>query len=146
LTHSKTRKKLTKSKKFLFFDLGVRRVAAQEGTKLSRETMGLIFEQFIGLELLRAAHIKGQGAKIRFWRDPDGPEVDWVIDSGNSYIPLEVKWTENPSLSDIRHLEVFLSEYKSAKKGYIVCQIPRKANLSDRVIAIPWQSIDEVFL
>ncbi|MFH1189350.1 MAG: ATP-binding protein [Candidatus Omnitrophota bacterium] len=144
LTQSKTRKKLTKSDKYLFFDLGVRRLAAREGTKLSRDTMGQIFEQFVGLELLRSARTNGHGAKIRFWRDPDGPEVDWVIDKNAIYTPLEVKWTDSPSRSDIRHLEVFLSEYKSAKTGYLVCQVPRKANLSDRIIAIPWQSIDEI--
>ena len=144
LTQSKTRKKLTKSAKYLFFDLGVRRLAAREGTKLPRETMGQIFEQFIGLELLRSAHTKGKATKIRFWRDPDGPEVDWVIDADGAYTPLEVKLTENPSSSDIRHLEVFLSEYKSAKVGYLICQVPRKANLSERVIALPWQSIDEI--
>jgi len=144
LTQSKTRKKLTKSEKFLFFDLGVRRLAAREGTKLSRDTMGQLFEQFVGLELLRSAHTKGPGLKIRFWRDPDGPEVDWVIDADGAYTPLEVKWTENPSPADIRHLEVFLSEYKPAKKGYLVCRIPRKAVLSDRIIAIPWQSIGEI--
>ena len=144
LTQSKTRKKLTKSEKYLFFDLGVRRLAAREGTKLSRDTMGQIFEQFVGLELLRSVHTKGHGVKIRFWRDPDGPEVDWVIDRDAVYTPLEVKWTENPSRGDIRHLEVFLSEYKSAKVGYLVCQVPRKAALSDRIVAIPWQSIDEI--
>ena len=144
LTQSKTRKKLTKSDKFLFFDLGVRRVAAREGTKLSRDTMGKIFEQFIGLELLRCTHTLNSMARIRFWRDPDGPEVDWVIDKNGTYIPVEVKWTENPTASDIRYLEVFLSEYSSAKVGYLVCQIPRKAKLSDRVFAIPWQSVDEL--
>ena len=144
LTQSKTRKKLTKSEKYLFFDLGVRRLAAREGEKLSRDTMGEIFEQFIGLELLRTIHTKGQGVKVRFWRDPDGPEVDWVIDSGGAYTPLEVKWTDNPKTNDIRHLEVFLSEYKTAKTGYLVCQVPRKAKLSDKITAIPWQSIDEV--
>ncbi|PIY82039.1 MAG: hypothetical protein COX96_05030 [Candidatus Omnitrophica bacterium CG_4_10_14_0_2_um_filter_44_9] len=144
LTQSKTRKKLTKSEKYLFFDMGVRRLAAREGTKLPRETMGQIFEQFIGLELLRSARIKGKATKIRFWRDPDGPEVDWVIDADGVYTPLEVKLTENPSSSDIRHLEVFLSEYRSAKVGYLICQVPRKANLSERVIALPWRSISEL--
>ncbi len=144
LTHSKTRKKLTKSDKYLFFDLGVRRLAAREGTKLSRDTMGLIFEQFIGLELLRNAHINGKGEKVRFWRDPDGPEVDWVVDADGVYTPIEVKWTENPTSADIRHLEVFLSEYKAAEKGYVVCRVPRKAKLSDRIFAIPWQFIDEI--
>ncbi len=144
LTQSKTRKKLTKSEKYLFFDLGVRRLAAREGAKLSRDAMGMIFEQFIGLELLRFAHAKGHGTKIKFWRDPDGPEVDWIIDEDGAYIPLEVKLTANPAISDIRHLEVFLSEYKTAKQGFLVCQVPRRLRLSERVFALPWQEISEV--
>jgi len=144
LTRSKVRKKLTKSKKFLFFDLGVRRVAAREGTKLPREAMGDIFEQFIGLELLRAAHIANPAARIRFWRDPDGPEVDWIIDKNGAYTPVEVKWTDHPAVGDIRYLEVFLAEYPSAKAGYLVCRIPRRTKLSDRVFALPWQFISEL--
>ena len=144
LTQSKTRKKLTKSEKFLFFDLGVRRVAAREGTKLSRDTMGKIFEQFVGLELLRRGHTSNSAARIRFWRDPEGPEVDWIIDKNGAYTPIEVKWTQNPTAGDIRYLEIFLSEYSSAKVGYLVCQIPRKAKLSARVFALPWQLVDEL--
>jgi predicted AAA+ superfamily ATPase len=144
VTKSRTRKKLTKSEKYLFFDLGVRRLAAREGTKLPRETMGLLFEQFIGLELLRASHIMGRGARIKFWRDPDGPEVDWIVDEDGLCTPVETKWTESPKPGDIRHLEVFLSEYKSGKKGFLVCRIPRKMKLSEKVIALPWQSISEV--
>lgn len=144
LTQSKTRKKLTKSEKFLFFDLGVRRLAAHEGIRPPRDTVGALFEQFIGLELLRSAHIKSHGAKIRFWRDPDGPEVDWVVDKDGVYTPIEVKLTGNPAAGDIRHLEVFLSEYKTAKAGFLVCQVPRKVKMSEKVFALPWQSIDEV--
>lgn len=144
LTQSKTRKKLTKSEKYLFFDLGVRRLAAREGTRLSRDTLGRIFEQFIGLELLRSRHASSPAAKIRFWRDPDGPEVDWIIDQNGAYTPVEVKWTENPAASDIRHLETFLSEYPSAKAGYLVCRVPRKVKLSGQVFALPWQSVHEL--
>lgn len=144
LTQSKTRKKLTKSEKFLFFDLGVRRVAAREGTKLPRDTMGKIFEQFIGLELLRGTHTVNPTARIRFWRDPDGPEIDWVIDKNGVYTPVEVKWTQNPTPADIHYLEVFLSEYSSAQAGYLICQIPRKIKLSARVFALPWQAVGEL--
>ncbi|MBI3251901.1 MAG: ATP-binding protein [Candidatus Omnitrophica bacterium] len=144
LTQSKTRKKLTRSQKYLFFDLGVRRLAAREGAKPSRDTLGKIFEQFIGLELLRSAHAVGQGARIRFWRDPDGPEVDWVIDQNGAYTPVEVKWTENPVLSDARHLEIFLSEYAASGTGYLVCRVPGKIKMSRRVTALPWQMVDEL--
>ena len=144
LTHSKTRKKLTKSVKYLFFDLGVRRLAAREGPMLSRDAMGRLFEQFVGLELLRSTHAKNQATRIRFWRDPDGPEVDWVIDDEGMYTPIEVKWTDKPNASDTRHLQVFLSEYRSARAGYLVCQVPRKIRLSDGVTALPWQSLGEL--
>ena len=54
LSESRTRKKLTKSPRYLFFDLGVRRAAADEGRRLSPRVLGALFEQFVGLELLRA--------------------------------------------------------------------------------------------
>jgi len=144
VTHSRTRKKLTKSEKYLFFDLGVRRVAAREGIKPSRETLGCLFEQFVGLELVRCAHVAHRAVAIRFWRDPDGPEVDWVIDEEGAYTPIEVKWTNTPRVEDARSLETFLAEYPSAKAGYLVCHVPRKAKLSDRVTALPWHAIDEL--
>ena len=144
LTKSKTRKKLTKAQKYLFFDLGVRRLAAREGTALSRDTLGLLLEQFIGLELIRCARISDRRVQIRFWRDPDGPEVDWVIEDRDRYVPVEVKWTDSPSPRDTRHLQVFLSEYRNALKGYLVCQTPRRMKLADRILAIPWQEVDEL--
>ncbi|MBI4433131.1 MAG: ATP-binding protein [Candidatus Omnitrophica bacterium] len=144
ITRSKTRKKLTRSGKYLFFDLGVRRLAAREGAKPSRDALGGLFEQFVGLELLRSAHVSSPNVRIRFWRDPDGPEVDWVIDQNGVYTPVEVKWTENPTSGDIRHLEVFIREYSSAKEGYLACRVPRKVKLSRRVSAIPWQNVDEL--
>lgn len=142
LTRSATRKKLTKSEKYLFFDLGVRRLAAREGAKLSRDTMGRLFEQFIGLELIRCAHATRRALAIRFWRDPDGPEVDWVIDDEGTYTPIEVKWTDSPQGSDARSLDTFLAEYPSAKAGYVVCRVPRRVQLSRRVTAIPWHAVD----
>ena len=144
LTRSKTRKKLTKSATYLFFDLGVRRLAAREGTQPSRETQGRLFEQFVGLELVRCAHVAGPRWTIRFWRDPDGPEVDWVIDHDGRYTPVEVKWTDAPRAGDIRNLEIFLDEYPTARAGYLVCQVPRAAKLSDRVTALPWHAVDNL--
>jgi len=38
--------------------------------------LGALFEQFMGLELLRAARPTSPPLHLRFWRDPDGPEVD----------------------------------------------------------------------
>jgi len=144
LTHSKTRKKLTKAEKFLFFDLGVRRAAAREGIRPSREALGNFFEQFVGLELIRCSRLIDRNVHIRFWRDPDGPEVDWVIEEEGHYTPIKVKWTDSPSFKNIRHIETFLSEYKAVHGGYLVCRVPRRIKLSDKVSAIPWQNVDDL--
>ena len=144
LTGSKTRKKLTKSSKYLFFDLGVRRVAAREGIKLPRERFGFLFEQFVGLELIRSGRLSDKKIKVRFWRDPDGPEVDWVIEGEEGYTPIEVKWTEAPCERDVKHLRVFLKEYKKANRAYLVCRAPRKIKLANDIYAIPWQKTDEL--
>ncbi len=146
ITKSKTRKKLTKSQKYLFFDLGVRRVAAREGIKQPREMLGKLFEQFIGLELIRYSRLSHKRSRVFFWRDPDGPEVDWVLDIENTYIPIEIKWTDSPTKSDIKHLKVFLSEYNNTKLGYLVCQTPRKLKLDENIFAIPWQEINKLFV
>jgi predicted AAA+ superfamily ATPase len=135
------RKKLTKASRFLFFDLGVRRAAAGEGHKLSIPRLGELFEHYIGLELLRYIHLDSAYSQLRFWRDPDGPEVDWVIDREKEYIPIEVKWTQTPRESDARHLRLFLEEYREARQGYIVCRTPRPFKLARNITCIPWQEL-----
>lgn len=145
-TKSKTRKKLAKTHKYVFVDLGIRRIAAGEGEHLPRAYMGHLFEQFVGLELIRNSHLLTKRTKIRYWRDPDGPEIDWLIDHPEILIPIEVKWTDRPTMNDAKHLMTFLQEYPNAKRAYIVCRIPRNQKLSEHIYAIPWQNIKELFL
>lgn len=145
LSTSATRKKLTRSDKYLFFDLGVRRVAAREGRHPPRSQWGMLFEQFVGLELLRCFRSQQRSVKLRFWRDPDGPEVDWVVARDGTYLPIEVKWTDAPEAGDARHLNCFMKEYPTFGKGYVVCRVPQKIKISDQVIALPWQTfLDEI--
>lgn len=143
-SESSTRKKLTKSSKFLFFDLGVRRLAAKEGIRLGKNRMGELFEHYIGLEISRLARFYGGRISLSFWRDPDGPEVDWLIKSSERLIPIEVKYKEKIEAKDYRHLEIFLDEYNE-KKGYVLCLAERPYKLTNRITALPWQQLEHVF-
>lgn len=140
VTRSSSRKKLTKASRYLLFDLGVRRLAAGEGRRLHPSRLGDLFEQFVALELVRIARVHAPGARVRFWRDPDGPEVDWVLEHEGRYLPIEVKLTDRPSERDARHLLVFMEEYKT-KRGLVVCTAPRPIRLGRNVTAIPWQDL-----
>lgn len=141
LFQSATRKKLSKASKYLFFDLGVRRFSANEGSKLGAHRLGELFEHFIGNELVRQTREKHL-TQLMYWRDPDGPEIDWLISSAGTYFPIEVKIKSNPDKSDCKHLFTFLNEYKQAKHAYVVCTTPRKYKIDRSITAIPWQELD----
>ncbi len=143
ITSSASRKKLTKASRYLLFDLGVRRLAADEGTRLNPSRMGELFEQFIGLELVRSCRTLSPRARVRFWRDPDGPEVDWVVEHQGRHLPVEVKLTDRPTMRDARHLRVFMKEYRS-RRGLIVCTAPRPLVVAPGVTAVPWQDLPSI--
>ena len=141
---SSTRKKLTRSPRILFFDLGVRRLAANEGQRPPRERLGDWFEHWVGLELVRMTRARPGKCPLRFWRDPDGPEVDWVLDLDDELVPIECKWSESPLPRDARHLGTFLAEHPSARKAYVVCRTPRRFSIAPGVDAVPWQDLPRI--
>ena len=140
-----TRRRLAKSPKYLFFDLGVRRLAAREGRRPSREQFGRLLEQFIGIELIRILRSRSPRPRLFYWRDYDGPEVDWVVKSDKKLIPIEVKATETPKLSHCKHLQTFLNEHETVEHGFLICQIPRPMQLAPQIKAIPWREIENIF-
>lgn len=99
----------------------------------------------MGLELIRYLRLFEPRSLLKFWRDPAGPEVDWIIESSDRLIPIEVKWKNSPSIQDTKYLEVFMKEYSKAKNGFIICQTPHIMKMSDNIIALPWNKISEIF-
>ncbi len=144
ITETKTRRRLLQSNKFIIFDLGVRRIAAQEGPKLSMKLMGHLFEQFVGLQLINLLQQKAPEAKVKFWLDSNGLEIDWVIEYRGQYLPIEVKWTDRPDRSMCKACEIFISEYDCPVGGVIVCQTPMDMKLSEHVLGLSWKNLTDV--
>ena len=144
LTESKTRHRLSKTQKYIMFDLGVRRLAAREGLSVPEKYKGHLFEQFVILELIRKARCISGRHRIKYWHDPGGPEVDCIIDSPDALVPVEIKLTARPTLNDAKHLITFLAEYEHAENAYIICTASRKMKLADRVYALPWQELTTI--
>ncbi len=134
------RKKLLSTSKFIFFDLGVRHAAAglTPSIDLVKANPGPLFEQWVGIELWKQLQYQGEG-KLFHYRTKDGAEIDYLIQLKGKLIPVEVKWTENPTRTDARHIINFLKENnRQCKKGFIVCRCPRPLQIDDNVTAIPW--------
>ncbi len=134
------RKTLLSTPKFLFFDLGVRHAAAglTATPDVVKTNPGPFFEQWVGLELWKRLQYLGEG-KLYHMRTKDGAEVDFIIERGGTLTPIEVKWSEKPSVQDARHLLTFMEEHpKLAQQAYIVCRCPRPMQLHEKVTALPW--------
>ncbi|MBM4029370.1 MAG: ATP-binding protein [Planctomycetes bacterium] len=134
------RKNLLSTPKFLLFDLGVRNAAA--GLAPSEEVVqanpGPLFEQWVGIELWKRLQYLGEGT-LYYLRTRDGAEVDYIIERGETLTAIEVKWTQNPTVSDARHVLTFLNEHPDQPgQGYIVCLCDYPLQLHERVTAIPW--------
>ena len=79
-------------------------------------------------------------------QDPAQPYLKLTLEFASVYkvisvalTPIEVKWSENPTLQAARHLLSCLGEHpKQAKQGYIVCRCARPAQLHEKITALPW--------
>lgn len=134
------RKGLLSTPRFYFFDLGVRHAAA--GLTPSRDTAladaGPIFEQWVGIELWKRLQYLQDG-QLSFLRTKDGSEIDFIVEKGGTVTPIEVKWTERPTLSDARHLLSFLQEQgPKAPHGYIICRCAYPMQIHPQITALPW--------
>ncbi|MGH8649465.1 MAG: ATP-binding protein, partial [Burkholderiales bacterium] len=137
------RKGLLSTERFFFFDVGVRNAAAELPLEAAavRANPGPVFEQWVGIELWKRLQYLG-GGKLHYLRTKAGAEVDFIIARGGRLTPIEVKWTEHPTLADARHLMTFLNEHpKRARRGYVICRCPTPLALSDRVTALPWSCV-----
>jgi len=138
-----SRKKLTKSSRYLFFDLGVRRILAQEASRFNPSRKGQLFEHFIGNEIIKWIRLKKRNAKLYYWRDSDGPEIDWLIECDGQLLPIEVKMQTSPSQQAAKHLLVFINEYKNARRGLIVSTSEIDFKVHDNVDVISYLNLFE---
>lgn len=144
IQNENNKRKLTKSAKYLFYDLGIRRIIASEGTLLPQKTLEQLFKQFITLELVKKSKTPGANFKVFFWCDHSGPEVDVIIEQNGKYLPISVSWNVAPSNIDYRYLKIFQKEYKDlAGPGFVICQTLGSFAIDENITAIAWQEMVE---
>ncbi len=145
LINTQTKRRLIKSPKYLFFDLGVRRACANEGTQLPQKMFAALFEHYVGNELIYHSQLSNTPCKVKYWRDSAGPEIDFVLEMAHQYLPIEVKWTDKPSIADAKHLIKFMDEHPETKEGFIICRTPQKYRITKTILALPWQEMTSLF-
>ncbi len=138
-----SRKSTLSSSRFFFFDNGVRNAAAAFPLTLDLVNIdpGSLFEHFVGTNLYRLTQLHRQN-QLLYWRTADGAEIDFILERSGKLLPIEVKWTEAPTIKDARHLINFIKENDNlCTQGILICRCPFPLALSENIIALPWWAV-----
>ncbi len=122
--HENFSKRIVKSPKLYFLDSGLLcyllRIKEPKDI-LIHGMRGAIFETFTTAELYKAFCHLGERPPLYFWRDRTGHEVDLVVDSGTTLIPIEIKSGETISNSFFDGLRYFVSlSAKVSRNGVLI--------------------------
>ena len=105
------RKELKKSPTLYFTDLGLRNFALRQlGQDIASMNAGRLFQNLIYLILCDI--LKNTIYTIHYWRTSDSAEVDFVIQTGQKPLPLEVKYSHLKAPRITRSLRNFIQSYE----------------------------------
>ncbi len=127
-------KRLIKSPKLYWGDTGVALHLAGQA-----EPDGVHLENLVMQDLLAWRDARIDRAEILYWRTSIGEEVDFVIETSGGLLPIEVKATSRPRLSDATHLRTFRAEYgKTSRAGLLLHTGSALRWLTPDVLIAPW--------
>ncbi|MDQ8209510.1 DUF4143 domain-containing protein [Coraliomargarita sp. SDUM461003] len=92
--HKNYRKRLVKTPKIYFYDVGlaIRLLGIESPQQLDTHPLrGALFENWVILELLKGRFNLGLLNNLSFWRNNTGHEIDVLMDRGGQLIPIEIK-------------------------------------------------------
>lgn len=103
------RSEIKKSRKFYFYDLGIRNALITNfNDPDSRTDTGAVWENFCVLERLKYNLVNQPFANLYFWRTYDGAEIDLIEEAGDKLNIYEFKWNGK---SNARFPKSFLDNY-----------------------------------
>ncbi len=123
------RKEIAKSPTVYFYDLGLRNYVLGSFGQVTRpDEFGFIFQNLVFNTLYEKLRLTG--AKLSFWRTKEKSEVDFVIHSNNSIVPIEVKYRELKEPKIERSMRNFIKKY-NPEKAWVVNREFRGASTID---------------
>jgi predicted AAA+ superfamily ATPase len=135
-------KRLIKSPKLYPTDSGLACYLCGISEAVSLESfpqLGSLFEAYVLQHLTTFAALLPVRAGLLYWRTTRGEEVDFVVETPNRLLPIEVKTSRSIGKRDLRGLKAFLGEYPDgAPFGIVLYAGQEWLRPARNVVAIPW--------
>lgn len=130
-------KRLIKAPKLYWADTGLALHLAQ-----AAEPSGEHLENIVLHDLLAWRECRPERPQVSYWRTATGDEVDFVVEYGDDLLPIEVKASAHPRLSDAAHLRSFRAEYGTSARSALLLHTGEETRwLAPDVLAVPWWKV-----
>jgi predicted AAA+ superfamily ATPase len=135
-------KRLIKTPKIYWLDTGLAAhlagITAPARAKKS-PLLGALAENLVLCSIVAWRESQHPRPEVSYFRTAGGSEVDFVIESGDRVLPIEIKTGKHVRIADLRHLEGFLDEHgaERAPFGVVLCDADEPKRLSQRIAALP---------
>ncbi len=130
-------RRLIKAPKLYWSDTGLALFLAGES-----EPRGAHFENLVLTDLLAWRDLQGARPEVLYWRTATGLEVDFVIETPERLLPIEIKAAARVTVADAKGLEAFLDEYPDLADGGLLLYGGNETfPLTRRVLAAPWWKV-----
>ncbi len=142
-------KRLIKSPKIYFYDVGLAcrllNISSVDELK-THSSLGSLFENFIISEVQKHINNFSRTATLYFYRDSAGNEVDLVVDTGVSKIPVEIKSAgtfTNSFLKGLNHFESL--DIQTKDKQNFVIYTGTETGRFDNTRLVIWENLGLFF-
>jgi len=130
-------KRLIKSPKLYWGDTGVAMHLAQENEPRGAHLENLVLQDLMAWRDSRIGRVE-----LFYWRTSIGEEVDFVIETAGSLLPIEVKTTQRPRFRDAAHLRTFRAEYgERSRPGILLHDGDLLDWMTPDALAVPWWKV-----
>jgi predicted AAA+ superfamily ATPase len=139
--HRNFNKRLTKSPKLYFHDVGLAAylLGLRDPDQLALHPLRrALFENWVVSELLKHRLHRGLSSDLYFWRDRSGTEVDLVIEQETKLMPVEIKSGKTITTDQLKGLRTWMGiAGDAAADGWLVYGGDTKAVRSG-IHIVPW--------
>ena len=115
--HTNTGKRLVKSPKLYFYDVGLAcwLLGLRTADQVARDPLwGSLFENFVIMEAIKDRLNAGETAEMYFYRDSEGNEVDLLLPTGGKLHAIEIKAGATVNPDYFKGLKTFAAHHPQA--------------------------------
>lgn len=139
------KRRLSKSSKFYFFDVGVVNHLARRGRiEYKSELIGYALENWVHHELKSYIDYHKKNISLQYWRTSSGDEVDFILNGASTAI--EVKATSRISKHHLKSLRSFKRDHPEITNHAVVCLEPKSYVTDDNIQVLNFRDLQSFLL